>query len=244
MVLSPGKADLVEWTGLTLIRRDGASGKPVWDASRPAKPWGEKRDPVAWIERLSYLGDEKRPGTLVQPAPDLDDDGTADIVWVFRGTPALLALSGANGSMLWNFMAQADGPGGPDLHGPAWPQSIEQVPRPGGVLGRASARDIDGDGIADLIAAFLLLDDPPPYVLARGRKAHPAPVELEGSKHKGRRVVVAVSGRSGKALWTYPIDRQTTTMALDPLDAGPVLIDGRKGSTVAFVDARGESGLA
>ena len=44
-MLSPGKADLVEWTGPTLIRRDGASGKPVWDASRPAKPWEPEARP-------------------------------------------------------------------------------------------------------------------------------------------------------------------------------------------------------
>ncbi len=236
MVLAPGKADLVEWTGLSLIRREGASGKPVWDASRPAKPWGPKHDPVAWIERLSYLGDEKRPGALVQPAPDLDGDGTADIVWAFRGTPSFLALSGANGSMLWNYMAQADGPGGPDLHGPAWPQSIEQVPRPGRVLGSASSRDIDGDGIADLIAAFVLLDDLPPRVFPRGRKAQPTVVEWDGSTHRGRRVIVAVSGRSGKAVWSYPIDRQTTTSLFDPFDHGAIVIDGRKGATVAFVD--------
>ncbi len=36
--LTPGKADLVEWTGQALIRRDGVSGNPVWDASRRTSP--------------------------------------------------------------------------------------------------------------------------------------------------------------------------------------------------------------
>ncbi len=35
MELTPGKADLVEFIGETVIRRDGATGQPVWDASRP-----------------------------------------------------------------------------------------------------------------------------------------------------------------------------------------------------------------
>ena len=138
------------------------SGKPIWDASRPAKPWDPKRDPVAWMRRLSYLGDEQRPGALVQPAPDLDGDGTGDIVWAFRGTPSLLALSGKDGSMLWTYTAEAEAAAGRIPHGPAWPQSIEQVPRPGRVLGAPSLRDIDGDGVADLIAAFVLFEDGPP----------------------------------------------------------------------------------
>ncbi len=42
LVLSPGKADLVEWTGMTLIRRDGVSGRPVWDASQPGETMGSE----------------------------------------------------------------------------------------------------------------------------------------------------------------------------------------------------------
>ena len=85
-----GKADFVEWTGETLVRRDGSTGKPVWDAARP---WSRERDPVAALLRLSRFGDEKRPGELVEPAPDLNGDGTGDLVWAIRGTPSLLALS-------------------------------------------------------------------------------------------------------------------------------------------------------
>ena len=47
VMLTPGKADFIEWTGETLIRRDGSTGKPIWDAARPAQPWGPERDPVA-----------------------------------------------------------------------------------------------------------------------------------------------------------------------------------------------------
>ena len=199
LVLSPGKADLVEWTGSTLLRRDGASGKPIWDTALPAKPWEPKRDPIAWIRRLSYLGDEQRPGKLVEPAPDLNGDGTCDIVWAFRGTPSLLALSGKDGSMLWTYTAEADGRGGPDPHGPEWPVLIEQVPRQGLVIGTPSVRDVDDDGVPDLVASFVLLEDGPPILRARAPKSQPGVVECDTLKHRGRRVVLAVSGRSGRA---------------------------------------------
>ena len=56
--------------------------------------------------------------------------------------------------------------------------------------------DIDGDGTMDLIAEFVASDDPNGLLSGEALKI------LDG-----RRVVVAVSGRSGKELWNYPIDR-------------------------------------
>ena len=120
------------------------------------------------------LATSKRPGILVQPASDLDGDGTADIVWAFRGTPSFLALSGKDGSMLWTYTAEADGRGGPDLARPGVaPGRSSRFP------GRAgcSAHPVRGTSMAtassDLIAAFVLLDDVPPEV-------HPP--EVEGSQ--------------------------------------------------------------
>jgi hypothetical protein len=90
--LSPGKADFVEWTGATLTRRDGSIGKPVWSTSMQGLPRG---------------ADQKPPGTLVEPAPDLDGDGTGDLVWAMHRTPSFLAVSGKDGSFLWTYMANA-----------------------------------------------------------------------------------------------------------------------------------------
>ena len=83
-MLTPGKADLIEWTGLTLIRRDGASGKPVWDASRPTKPGTPKRDPGRVDTAAVVFRRRQAAGHLGRARPDLDGDGTADIVWAVR----------------------------------------------------------------------------------------------------------------------------------------------------------------
>jgi hypothetical protein len=240
LVLSPGRADFVEWTGEALVRRDAATGRPIWDASRPTKPRDPKHDPIAWIRRLAYHGDEQRPGVLTDPAPDLDGDGTADIVWAFRGTPSLLAHSGKDGAVLWTYTADADGPGGPDPHGPAWPDSTEHVPRFGRILGAPSHGDIDGDGVPDLVAAFAVFDDRWSGVRPPGPAAHLDPWQ---SAHAGRRAIVAVSGRSGRELWREPIDRKTTTIAPDHFDSGATLLHDPRGSTIAFVDGSRWIGL-
>jgi tRNA A-37 threonylcarbamoyl transferase component Bud32 len=243
--LSPGRADLVEWTGQTLVRRDGATGKPIWDASRPASPWGQGRDPVAWIRRLSCFGDERRPGVLVQAAPDLDGDGMGDIVWAFRGTPSFLALSGKDGSLLWTYTAELDGPGGPDPQGPSWPSSIDRIPRLGQVLGSPSVWDADGDGVQDLIAAFEIDGDSNSSKRAFSSLRVPSPGRRIGSslwqlRHSRGRgiVVVAVSGRTGGALWRYSLERNSRTSSLgfaNTEDAMPTLISGRESSTVAMI---------
>ena len=170
VMLRPGKTDFIEWNGETLIRRDGSTGKPIWDVARPARPWSPERDPVAALRRLSHFGDEKRPGELVQPAPDLDGDGTGDLVWAIHGTPSLLALSGKDGSVLWAYSA--------DPGGPATPLSAEGPPSPGRVAAAPATVDVDGDGITDLVAEFVVLDDPqglvtPPDRMARKRHGRP-----------------------------------------------------------------------
>ena len=151
-MLTPGKADFIEWNGETLIRRDGSTGKPIWDAARPARPWSPERDPVAAMRRLSHFGDEKRPGELVQPAPDLDGDGTGDLVWAIRGTPSLLASVGQGWVAALDILGRS--------RRAATPRSAEDVPRPGRIVGAPATVDVDGDGTTDLIAEFVVLDDP------------------------------------------------------------------------------------
>ncbi len=226
--LKPGKTDFIEWTGETVIRRDGATGKVVWDASRPARPWEQGRDPVAWLRRLSCFGDEKRPGLLTRPAPDLNGDGIADLVWAINGTPSLLALSGKDGSLLWAYCA-----------GQAMAGSLpgdKELPA-GRTLGVPYMADIDGDGTPDLVAGFALVDAstpadaPPARGVRRGLNAPPARRAQRGLVDKvgvaDTCVIAAVSGRSGKALWKQAAG--SDGMPLEPAasDRGAAIVRGK-----------------
>ena len=50
--LTPGKSDIVEFTGRTVIRRDGTTGNVVWDAASPRSPHDPGRDPALWLRRI------------------------------------------------------------------------------------------------------------------------------------------------------------------------------------------------
>jgi len=252
----PGKADLVEWTGQTLIRRDGSTGKPIWDASRPEKPWDPKRDPVAWLQRLSYHGSQQRPGKLVQPPPDLNGDGTGDLVWVIDGTPSFVAISGGNGSLLWTYSAKLDGAGGPDPGGPALPRQGDPIPVLCRLRCEPAVADVDGDGIPDLIAMFAIFDDAVGIVkhASVGSDGRGALTRLPWNTNTANRpVVVAVSGRSGRWLWNYPLARRSNYLDLEAVgftrrshyfgphgnpsfDVGLTIATGPKGPLVAVID--------
>ena len=93
-----------------MVRRDGATGTVIWDALHPAKPFASDRDPVRWM-RGAF--DPTRPGGLLEQVPDLNGDGVGDLVLFNALSPAVLAVSGKDGSMLWNYVAELNGQGGP-----------------------------------------------------------------------------------------------------------------------------------
>jgi hypothetical protein len=97
--LTKGKTSLIGWSDSALICREGASGTIVWDALHPSMKIPVGRDPREWLHMIPR---EERRGLLVARATELDGDGTRDLVWYFPDVPALLALSGDDGSLLWN----------------------------------------------------------------------------------------------------------------------------------------------
>jgi tRNA A-37 threonylcarbamoyl transferase component Bud32 len=221
--LTPGRADFIEWNGVSLIRRDGATGKALWDTSRPARPWEPNRDPAAWLRRLSAFGDEQRPGLLIQPAPDLNGDGTGDLIWAMMGTPSLLALSGKDASLLWATCV--------DLGTLRSPAGEGDLPI-GRNLGAPIAADIDGDGIADVIAAFAVFEE------SRGSKAlaaHPSNAGLADRLGLADRcVVIAVSGRSGQVLWDKSVGALGMPLHPAQSDRGVTLVRGKDRSFVCL----------
>ncbi len=62
----------------TLLKRDGLTGKVIWDALKPAQPRSSDRDPAPWLAKLSA---GTAYGKFIQPSPDSDGDGMGDLVW-------------------------------------------------------------------------------------------------------------------------------------------------------------------
>jgi hypothetical protein len=174
---TPGKTDFIDWSDTSLIRRDGVTGHPVWDAFRPPKPFAPGRDPSELIDR--YAIDHMRINIL-ETAPDLDGDGTGDLVFALANNPAILAVSGEDGSMLWSNVAELDGPGGAALPAPTSPAT-----RTGRVLGAPAVADVDHDGTLDL------------PVRHANSFTRPGSAPLPAGDDR----LARISGRDGRVLW-------------------------------------------
>ena len=179
--LTPGKADLIEWTDKSLVRRDGTTGNVIWDALHPAKPFESDRDPASLLSR--DFGSRFFQSGFLEGAPDLNRDGTGDVILFSRQAAAIVALSGSDGSMLWNSLALDDGSGGPRRDEVDLGVLLSMS---GSTAGEPAVADVDGDGTLDLIAAFRFAD--------------------VFEKRPGKLIVMGISGRSGRRLWSFTIE--------------------------------------
>ena len=206
--LTPGKADLIEWTRGSLICREGIRGEVVWDALKPPKPFHSDRDPSRWLRDV-WPGQWNT--VLAEPATDLDGDGVRDLLWSLQGVSAFLALSGKDGSMLWNYAVDLDGldgPGGPRPEGPVPDTREKPSKRTRYTLGTPAVVDLDRDGMGDLVATIAFSET---QEEAKGR-APDVKARVSGQRVPVlfRRIVVAISGRSGRWIWSYPVEKSFT----------------------------------
>ena len=102
------QTDLIECTGQTIVRHDAQTGRPVWD-SLAAPSYPGNRRPLGGPP--ASLAGIRRNAGLIRPAPDLDGDGTGDLVFFSRNISSILAVSGTNGLVLWEYAPELDGPG-------------------------------------------------------------------------------------------------------------------------------------
>ena len=105
VMLSPGKADFIEWNGETLIRRDGSTGKPIWDAARPARPWSPSatRSPRCAGCPISAMRND--PASWSSPRPTSTATARATSSGPFAARLRFWRLSGKDGSLLWTYSA-------------------------------------------------------------------------------------------------------------------------------------------
>ncbi len=236
--LTKGKSDLIEWSGDSVVRRDGATGEVHWDTLHPALPFRPNHDPAPWIR--DYSGEDE--GTrIVELAPDLNGDGTGDLLWFFPGTSAFLAQSGENGSMLWNCAAGLDEKGGFQATGLDLNRMDTERLITGQIIGVPALADIDRDGAPDLIATIIFaeLDDD----AARRRQAKSPGVLAVQPEIFHCRLVMAISSRSGRALWTYPLDQAFADVPRESWERPSVLVQGRHRALVAVLDGAQWLGL-
>ncbi len=236
--LTPGKADMIESSPDSLIRRDGATGRAIWDAFKTAKPAEAGHNPFTWLRVLR--GDPSLQA-LVTPAPDLNGDGTGDIVWAFTSLPSIFALSGADGSLLWTYHADPNGPGGPSPDGPEPPDPVTKITRQGRILGAPVLTDVDRDGTPDLIATMVFSEFEQEAerreveATRRGLALNSRPPDL--------RMVLAVSGRSGRWLWSNRVDRSFTSYDESSWNWPASLVRGRQSAMVAIASGTQWLGL-
>jgi outer membrane protein assembly factor BamB len=219
--LTPGRADLIERTVKALIRRDGTTGNVIWDTSHPGKPSQDGRDPAKLLGE-HFVSGKYRRGGFVELAPDLDGDGTGDVVFFSRTSAAIVALSGKDGSMLWIFLANDGGSGGPRR------DDFDKLKRMLRSELRSTAdepavADVDGDGTLDLIATFCFSD--------------------AYDKQPGAWIVMAISGRSGRRVWSHSIEKPAGARLAGRKDQPAVVLRGPRSTLVACVDGSEWTGL-
>jgi tRNA A-37 threonylcarbamoyl transferase component Bud32 len=208
-----GRADILLMDQDRLTRLNGATADPIWE-TRLASPTaaGEQEPRWDWSPKDTGSGKgalDDRP-QLVRPIPDLDGDGTPDLVWASRRQAAFLAVSGKDGTRLWSHVSGApetETQGGSlsivlrnlqsHLESGASTNPGRGQARPGGtvdaaVLGQPALMDLDGDGVMDLVATLAAADR--------------APASAGGSARNHRRWVEVVSGRTGRPLWRARLD--------------------------------------
>ena len=207
--LARGKRDLFQWSYQTLIRRDATTGLVIWDVSRPAKPYEHGRDPAKWLWLFTR---GHRELSIVAAAPDLDGDGTGDIVCAFRRVPALLALSGTDGSVLWSYLAELDGSGRPQPDGPKPDNLLTATDTPGFIIGTPAVAKCDGDLAPDLVVSVGFAESAQELMQRARQEQQRQPQSSPNPPVNYRRTMVGISGRTGRGLWSYRVDPAFTPL--------------------------------
>ena len=193
VTLAPGQGrqDLLAMDdeGLTLI--EGTTGSTRWscklaDGQKPLIPqaagavWPWDRA-VGW-RSPSGIGPFELHPLLLAEAVDLNRDGFNDYVLAARHQAWLMAVSGADGQVLWCAPRGAD----------AMEAAPPAIGLPRGVVSAVvgppeKTADLDDDGVPDLLAVF-------------------ADVGPRADRREVQRWVEAVSGASGQAIWRYELE--------------------------------------
>ena len=229
---------MVEWSTKSLIRREGSTNKVIWDAFAPVKRFDSSGNPAHWMRNVSP---QHFQGKLIEAAIDSNGDGTGDLLWYFPSAAAYLALSGSDGSMLWNYVAQLDKPGGPQPDGLETSDRDKPAFRWRYIMGTPSVADVDGDGTPDLIATLIYSESN--EETARRKAGDSTATQSRQGPVFHRRAIEAVSGRTGRWLWSYSLDRTFNSIPQESWRRSAEIVHGAQTFLVQIMDNTSWHGL-
>ena len=234
---TPGRSDFVEMSARILRCRDGRTGELIWDALAAPEPGKPLRRDHPWL--LWLAGNHVTGVKPIEPAFDVDGDGTRDPIWAAESF--FVALSGKDGSVLWTYGAELDGPGGAYPEGPLLPGPIRPASRWATTVGDPATADVDHDGVPDIIATIVFNE----FKSETARRRHELYADDQTlARVQGyRRAVVAVSGRSGRWLWSHAVDPVFSAISNEGWHRPAVVVAGRRTHAVAVLDGSRWIGL-
>lgn len=219
-------------TPLRLRLVDGATGRPRWsvDLAFDAGTCPSGMDLAEWEGLMRWPGVASsflRTG-VEQRVGDLDGDGVGDPVLISRNSASVLAVSGAEGRLLWWYRGYPEAPRTDEGVG----LTRDRVGR-SFVVGMPATMDVNDDGVMDVLAVFWSNGDQ--YVGGESRVIG-----------EGQAWLAAVNGRDGRELWRQAIEGnwESYTMTSTVQEQGDRLMRvavGRVGGdpVVAVVEGEG-----
>ena len=217
--LTPGKSALIEWSGNSVIRRDGATGTIFWDTLHPAHPFERNHDPVPWIRSLSVHEKKVR---LVDALPISMATARATCCGFLRAC----RRSSRNRART----ARCSGITRPSSTGPA-----DHGPESNGeVIGVPALLDVDRDGAPDLIAALIFAESDQETARRAADSSSGGVAINKVPLH--RRLVMAISARSGRWLWSYPLDKAFVDVPKESYSRSAALVEGRRSALVEVMN--------
>ena len=143
--------------------------------------------------------------------------------------------------MLWSYAAQLDEKnGGLRANGPESNDNDMEV-IPAKIIDVPALADVDRDGAPDLIATIIFSE--PDEESARQRRAKSRGVLAAPEESFHRRMVIAVSGRSGRLIWSYPLDQAFAAIPRESWKRTAMLMKGRQQMLVGILDGKQWLGL-
>ncbi len=180
-----GSSDIIINSQKSLKRLDGKTGETIWEVTLNAGNLPEGGDAELWPELLHNPQWEST--AFLKPPPDLDGDGTNDIIWPCRTSSSLIAFSGLDGKVLWWYRARPELPESDTSkkknRKQSWPKNT--------VIAQPASAELDGDEVPDIIAIF----------------GYQSPGAHQWDRKETQIWVEAVSGKSGNFLWRLPLDK-------------------------------------